>query len=653
MQKLNLSSIRTFTLAAVVFALFCLAALVFVRAPQVSAAPAAQATATVSATATVTATNTTGTPNACGIIVSNTIITPTATVTATSIAATAAPTQEPTLVVTPTVAITSTAPVSRTTQVLRIGESVYPAVLDPQRASFVNEFEILSLAYEGLVRVNAQEQVQPGAAEKYEFNADHSQLIFYLHPGLKRADGTALTSKDFAAALTRALDPCLAGRQYASLLYDIAGAAELSEMDVDNATPDDRKTAIDALGIDTPNDTTLILSFNEPVGDQWLYIPSLPIFYPTDLKRVATAPDHWSELAGNHNGNGPFVILETDGADFITLAANPYYWRGTPKLARIEFSYNSDDKAQLEAYKNGEIDIDATVTGESVSDLEKSSLKNELHNYESAQTFALAFNNTLKPFDDRIVRQAFSQAVDRAKLVQEELGGQAHPTTRWIPASVPGNQANKPGVPASDAKAAVKTLVENGYGTADGKVDCAKLGELKFTYPDTPVNQARVEYIASNLEQVFGCKILRAPVDALTFSLLVRDPNTNPQMSLQRWVGDYPHPHDWLSAYWTCGSIAKRYGYCNLALDDLLHRADTTTDPAQALKLYQQAEDLMVNDVPGAFLYNPYNLHLIKPYVQGPQENTSPRDAGWIGQFGPVWDYGIDLQAVPENYPTE
>jgi len=648
MQKHNSYHFRPFIWGALAFALLTGVTLLALRVPTVSAHPARQATATAVAGTTFT--------NACGVVISNEIITPTATITATAVSAAATSTDTPPTAVptvAPTSVMTSTEALSRTVQVLRIGENNYPAVLDPQRASFVNEFEILSLAYEGLVRVDAQGKVQPAAAEKYEFNADRSQLLLHLRPGLKRADGTALTANDFAAALRRTLDPCLGGRQYASTLYDIAGAQELSELDVDNSTPADLQKAQDAVGIDALDDQTLILSFNEPVGDQWLYIPSLPIFYPTDTKLAADHPNHWSEIAGNHNGNGPFVILTTDGAQYITLAANPNYWRGAPKLDRIEFSYNPDDRAQLEAYKKGELDINATVTAELVPQVLSDTVKSDFYQYDSAQTYALAFNNTLKPFNDRIVRVAFSQAVDRAGFIKDELGGTASATTRWMPKSVLGAQPNKPGVPASDAQAAVKTLVENGYGTPDGKVDCAKLGDLKFTYPDSPSNHARVEYVATNLEQVFGCKIAREPIDALTFSLLVRDVKTNPQLSLQRWVEDFPHPYNWLSAYWTCGSFAKRYGYCNLALDDLLHRADTTTNSAQALGLYQQAEDLMIQDVPGAFLYNPYNLQMVKPYVRGPQENKSPRDGGWIGQWGPVWDYSIDLNAVPDTYPTQ
>ncbi|MBE7452920.1 MAG: hypothetical protein HS111_29845 [Kofleriaceae bacterium] len=108
-----------------------------------------------------------------------------------------------------------------------------------------------------------------------------------------------------------------------------------------------------------------------------------------------------------------------------------------------------------------------------------------------------------------------------------------------------------------------------------------------------------------------------------------------------------------MTTYWACGAFSRRYGYCNLYLDEILRQADSTADLDKAIPLYQQAEDMLIQDVPGAFMYNPENLQLVKPYVLGPKDNLSSQDAGWAGQYGPVWQYDIDLTQVPASYPTE
>lgn len=582
-------------------------------------------------------------------------------------------------------------------KVLRIGEDIYPDVMDPQKSSFVNEIAALSLAYEGLTTIDANGQVQDGAADKVDLSDDGLMMTFHIRDGLKRADGTPITAKDFEYALRRAVDPRVTGKQYVSLLFDVTGAKELAEL-----APDADAAAIEAAfakyGVKAVDDSTLQVSFNSPAA-YWAYIASMPITYPVDQKLVDQDPENWWRTAANHNGNGPFVfqtiapdetisssdtisptepitptepVTATTAASpdlkvadtsttsgKIVFAANPNYWRGRPKLDQIVFTYNTDNEAVLKAYEDGQLDINASLVPELVpSVISNTNVISDYLIYPAAQTTALAFNNTRKPFDDRNVRIAFSEALDRNAFIRDQLAGIGNSYTRWIPADVPGNQASEPGVPDSDPSAAVNMLVSNGYAAADStadkpKVDCAKLGEIKFTYPDSPVNKQRVEYISKNLSDVIGCPVTPDPVAGTEFTSLTKDVTTNPQLSLQRWVQDYPHPQNWLSTYWECGAFSARYGYCNLFLDQILKQADGTEDFDKAVVLYQLAEDLLIEDVPAAFFYNSENLQMVKPYVIGPQDNLSSQDAGWAGMFGPVWEYDIDLSNVPATYPKQ
>lgn len=543
-------------------------------------------------------------------------------------------------------------------KVLRIGEDIYPDVLDPQKASFVNEIEALSLTYEGLATVDADGKVHAGAADGYQVSTDGLTVTVHIRDGLKRVDGTPLTAKDFEFALKRAVDPRVTGKQYVSLLYDLQGAQTLAEMDP-SASQADIDAAFANYGVKATDNSTLMLTFTHPVASYWEYIASMPIFYPVDPNRVTKDPDTWWQEPANHNGNGPYKFQTINGQDKIVLVANPNYWRGKPKIDRIEISYNPDNAQTLQDYKDGKLDIDGSMAAELVPQvISDTTVAGDYLHYPAAETVALAFNNTRKPFDDRNVRIAFSLALDRAGFIKDQLGGVGTPYTRWIPPDVPGNQASSPGVPDTDPAAAVNMLVSNGYAASDStadkpKVDCTKLGEIKFTYPDSPINQARVQYISDNLQKVIGCPVTPDPVAGTEFTSLTKDVRTNPQMSLQRWVQDYPHPQDWLSAYWECGGFSARYGYCNLFLDQVLQQADGTLDPDQSLKLYELGENMLIADVPGAFFYVPDNLQLVKPYVLGPRENLSSQDAGWAGEYGPVYEYDIDLTQVPSNYPTQ
>jgi oligopeptide transport system substrate-binding protein len=575
---------------------------------------------------------------------------------------TTAPAQ-PTTAPQPTEAPTQ-APAAAGPKVLRIGRGTYPDVLDPQKSSYGIEIEVLKLAYEGLLSLDNKGNIGPGGADKWEKSADGTSMTFHIRDGLKRWDGTPITAKDYEYALKREVDPCVPGKQYTSILYDVKGAKELDDYgtEIGNDCTKADKTKLDALwadyGVKALDDSNLQVTFKQPTGF-WEYIAYTWVTYPTDQRAVDKDPDTWWTKAENHVGNGPFKIQSIDEGKKIVFVPNENYWRGKAKLDRIELIYNTDNAVIFEAYKNGELDIDANLAPEQLAAVDADpTLKSEFLRYPAAITIAIAFNNSRKPFDDKNVRSAFSAGFDREAWIRDVSQGVGGPYTRWIPPGVPGAQPDKPGVPSYDPAAAVKTLVDNGYAAADStadkpKIDCNKLGELKLTYAASPLNHARFQFIAGNYVKVFGCPITLDPVDATVYTALTKDVKTNPQISRQGWIEDYPHPQNWLSVYWVCGAFSSRYGYCNPELDKQLKDADTTLDFEQAIKKYQAAEDILIGDIPAAFSNYTENIYLVRPYVIGPKDYPSSSDAEWAGEWGPVWTYDIDLSKVPANYPKQ
>ena len=120
-------------------------------------------------------------------------------------------------------------------QTLRINLGTYPDILDPQKASFVNEISHIQLMYEGLTKLNTKLETVPGAAEKWEYNSDATEVTFTLRKNLKYSDGSLLNAKRFEYSLLRNIDPATAG-EYAAITDDIAGAAAWRGADLSTAT---------------------------------------------------------------------------------------------------------------------------------------------------------------------------------------------------------------------------------------------------------------------------------------------------------------------------------------------------------------------------------------------------------------------------------
>ena len=541
-----------------------------------------------------------------------------------------------------------------TTKVLRVGLTGYPDVLDPQRAPLGSEVHLLKLVYEGLTTIDEKGNVVPGGADKWTSSPDGVQMSFHIREGLRRADGTGVTARDYEYALKRALDPRITNKTDAALLYDIKGAAEADQLDPAKTKPEDVDKALSNLGIKATDNQNLVVTFKKPNG-YWQAVAATLAAFPVDKKSVDRDPDNWWFRPEAHNGTGAFVIQSIEPNQRIILAPNPNYWRGRPNLDRLELIYFSGGRGLLDAYKMGDVDLATNLSAADWNLIHAdAALKSELTQMPTAVVYAIAFNSARKPFDDRNVRVAFAQAFDRESWVREAFKGIGKPYARWMPPGIPGAQPDKPGVPRYDPKGAVQTLINGGYAAKEStrdnpRVDCAKLGEIKLTYLASPTNQTRFAFLAANFAQVFGCPVLLDPANQLP-----RYAKPKPLISLQGYGQEYPHPHNWLSMFWMCGAeSAAPFGYCNKELDALFTKADQERDQPKALALYQQAEDLLVKDVPAAFANYMENVSLIKPYIQNLKDHCSAFDAAWAGEWGPVWRYDIDLSKVPASYPRK
>jgi oligopeptide transport system substrate-binding protein len=239
----------------------------------------------------------------------------------------------------------------------------------------------------------------------------------------------------------------------------------------------------------------------------------------------------------------------------------------------------------------------------------------------------MMYHQQKEPFTDPKVREAFTRAIDREAWVADVLQGLGAPTLTWIPPGFPGYDAEEDRW-GFDPEAAKAALAESSYGGPEG------LPEIVNTFGDSPRNRTRNEWLAAQWNEVLGVQVQLNPVEPTTYTALTKDINTAPQMFLLGWCADYPDPQNWLSVYWKTGAFGERIGYSNPELDALLDQADSETDEAARMDLYAQAQDLLTEGVPVAFMWNNVNSYLVKPWVQGAIQ--TPMDAGWVGSIDPL-----------------
>lgn len=519
-------------------------------------------------------------------------------------------------------------------KVVRIHHVTDPDVVDPQQSSFSNEIDVLALNYEGLTRSDETLQTVPAAAESWEYNEDSTVLTFTLREGLTYSDGSPLTAERFRYAVERNCDPNVAG-EYQSILFEIVGCADfansLTPPEEGAATPeaspvsDAYETTKAALGVKAIDDQTLELTLVQP-APYYHTIAGLWVFFPAKQELIEQGGAEWWKDPALQLGNGPFQMTQYVEEQLIAFEANESYWGGRALLDGIEYVYQGETAVALEAYNAGDLDIvdlDPQQLPAVQADPAQSA---ELVSYPVASTYNLAFNLTQEPFNDIKVREAFSYAFDRETYCTVIRSGDCTPTLSWIPEGIPGAiESDQFGF---DPEAAVAALDESSYGGPAG------LPEIKLFYnSDDSANTARAEWVAGAYRDVLGVELVLEPTEGTALVALRKEPSTFPQMLLVGgWIQDYPDPQNWLSVYWKCdATFALRFGYCNEEFDALVNQADVETDEATRVDLYEQASQILVDDVPGPFLYNLSNNVLVKPEVTG--YTATALDVEWPGQF--------------------
>jgi oligopeptide transport system substrate-binding protein len=221
----------------------------------------------------------------------------------------------------------------------------------------------------------------------------------------------------------------------------------------------------------------------------------------------------------------------------------------------------------------------------------------------------IGFNVTQPPFDDPKVRQAFAMAINREQIVRVVLKDMLPVANSIMMPGLPGYNANAK-VPGFDPEGAKRLLAESKYRDARG------LGQITLTEIGGGANagittQAIIEMWRTNL----GVEVSIAQSEAASF---FEDLDRGRlQMFDIGWIMDYPDPEDIIDLLFHSTSRQNNTHYKNAEFDTLVESARTEQDTTRRLQLYQQAETILLQDMPWIPLYFGRDHFVVKPKVKG------------------------------------
>ena len=471
---------------------------------------------------------------------------------------------------------------------------VDPATLDPHLTTDVSSAIYAVEIFGGLMTIDQDLAIVPDLAESWSVSDDGTVTTFRLRPDATFHDGKPVTSDDIKWSLERAADPLTESFNAAVFLGDIVGVAEKLA---------GAATVISGVQVIDEKTVTITTDASKPY---FLSKLTYPVSFVLDQQNVESGRDWVLEP----NGTGPFQLTEYSPGDVLRLTRFDAYHLGPAQIEAVEFLLSGGSSMLM--YDNDEVHI----TGIPLSllpGLEDSSnpLTNEIVSAQPQFDIDyFGFNTSDPPFDDVKVRQAFNYAIDRQTLASTLLQDQVVPAAGILPPGFPGYNPDLKGYEYDPAKAS-RLIQESKYGSGDD------LPIITLTLPGSfgaPIS-APIEVMLTMWQEIWSGEIRILQTE---WPVFLEDLHQNrfQMFGGLGWIADYPDPENFLDVLFHSGSNSNNSQYSNGELDLLLERARVEQDETARFKLYNQAEELIVEDAPWVPLWHSNGgAVLIKPFV--------------------------------------
>ena len=449
--------------------------------------------------------------------------------------------------------------------------------------------QVMSFLHEGLLGVDPNYELQPRLAESYEVSDDATTFTFKLREGLQWSDGTPFTSKDVLFTYNLLADP-----------------------KTTSATAGNYKAVA---GFSAPDANTFVIRATAPNYGLAALIGTVAIVPEHVLSGIApeaVAKDEY--FRAPKVTIGPYTFVEYKTNQYVHVTANPRY-RTPAKIKDVYLKPMTSDSATAQL-GNGGIDIASysptdlrTVEGfTAVSTQEK----------PGAGFVRIGLNQSRDFFSDVRVRQAFLYAVDREQIVETVLAGKGEVRlSDFAPDKSPSDLNAYP----YDPDKAKQLLTAAGW-------DFNRTVNLQWVAGQRD-RDATATIVQNQLSQV-GVKVNLVNVQAAQIVKTFQDKSYDMMLY---GGGNYAVDSSSVNNITACSLHYPTGGninfFCDPTLDDLMSRANATTDEAMRKSLYSDAARRENEQADLMWLYSPDGLWGVNDRVQGFQAPGSQDSAFW------------------------
>jgi oligopeptide transport system substrate-binding protein len=339
---------------------------------------------------------------------------------------------------------------------------------------------------------------------------------------------------------------------------------------------------------------------------------------------------HWTD-AENIVTNGAYTVGFRRIRDRVRMVKNPYYWN------RDEVAFGVIDALSVESlttafnmYETGQVDWITKVAPLIARELMKAEQpRDDFNPQPQFTTYFYLINVTRPPLDDVRVRRALNLALDRDEIIRTACAGEVSAHS-LVPPGLP-EYVSQQCEPMNVAKAR-ELLAEAGFPEGNG------FPKLEILYNTEEVHQTIAELIRKQWQRSLGINVTIRNEEWGTYQSSTRFLQFD--VARRAWGGDYLDANTFLDMFVTDGEN-NNTGWSNAEYDRLIKAIQSEPDVAKRREMLQQAERIMMDEMPILPIYFYVNRNLVKPHVRGFYNN--------LQDIHPVWALSFDREGKTPN----
>lgn len=493
-------------------------------------------------------------------------------------------------------------------QILRVNWSQEPPDLDPQTTTDQVSFWIINATYEGLVRLDADGNVQPGLAEKWDEEETEDggvKYTFHLRDA-QWSDGTPITAEDFEYSWFKAIDPEVAA-EYSYQLTDTAGIKNAAKFFAGEIKDKEE------VGIKAVDEKTFEVELERDIPF-FLSLTSFPTFIPAQKAALEEFGDAFASEADKMVYSGPFVISEWEHEQKLNLKKNEKYWDAeNVKLEEIHGDMITENNTAINLYETGDLD----VTGVAPEFLDNYKDSEEFENLAEATTWYIQYNCEDKYLKNQNLRYALSLAIDKQSFVDNVLANGSIVAEGLTPTLLPGKDGkefaeNRGNIlPKYDPEKAKEYLDKGLEELGITKEELEK--HLTFLTGESDVAKKQAAAIQNMWKQNLG---IEAEIETVAFKIRIDRYNRKDYTTtFAGWGGDYNDPLTFMDLWVTDGGNNDT-GWGNEKYDEAIKKA-IEGEGDERIDAMIEAEKVLGEELPIIPIYYNARNFVEKPHVKG------------------------------------